>query len=248
MGKAKMHSLINRTAKQHGVEPALVHAVISAESAYNPKAVSSAGAIGLMQVMPGTAVDYGVIDSSALFDPTVNVKTGVRHLKRLLRKYANDYGRVIMAYNAGEGVVDRTGSNVTYAETLSYTEAVVRRYKRFGGAQPTDDLLRKVAVLRGKRGKSRRKGSRPKEAEPAMLLPKVSPNLQVGNLLSSRQRLPARDSTKSASISSSVPGERIILNEVRPGIDPVIRNATPTVLRHGVRRGVDAGLSAPVRP
>jgi len=147
-GKSQLDPLIERTAKRQGVELALVKAVISAESAYNAHAVSSAGAIGLMQLMPATAADYGVVDAGRLFDPGVNVETGVRHLKRLLAKYKNDYGRVIMAYNAGEGVVDRTNSNVTYAETLSYTEAVIRSYRRNGGTRPTEDALAKVRQLR----------------------------------------------------------------------------------------------------
>jgi len=156
--KSKLGPLIDGTAKQYGVERELVHAVVAAESAYNAHAVSRAGAIGLMQLMPSTAADYGVTDASALFDPRVNVKTGTRHLKRLLSKYKNDYGRVIMAYNAGEGTVDRTSSNVTYAETLDYTAAVIRNYRRNGGKQPTEEAMRKVVMLKkiGGRGKGRR--------------------------------------------------------------------------------------------
>jgi hypothetical protein len=223
-GKSKIHSLINQTAKQHGVEPALVHAVISAESAYNPTAVSRAGAIGLMQVMPETAFDYGIGDASALYDPAVNVKTGVRHLKRLLRKYRNDYGRVIMAYNAGEGVVDRTDSNVTYAETLSYTEAVIRRYRQLGGTKPTDAALRKVAVLRAKRGRSGRRALPPKEIESDMLLPKVSPNLQVGNMLSSLGQSPSSSVSEDARPASFTAGRSVIRSGLRTGTDPAIRD------------------------
>jgi soluble lytic murein transglycosylase-like protein len=155
--KSELKPLIEGAAKRHGVELALVKAVISAESAYNAHAVSSAGAVGLMQLMPATAADYGVGDTDRLFDPAVNVETGVRHLKRLLSKYNNDYGRVIMAYNAGEGVVDRTNSNVTYAETLAYTEGVINRYRRNGGTQPTEEALRKVKLLRSMKntGKAR---------------------------------------------------------------------------------------------
>ncbi len=144
--------MVEATAKRHGVELALVKAVVTAESAYNPQAVSRAGALGLMQVMPATAADYGVEDRGQLFDPETNLNTGTRHLKRLLAKYKNDYGRAIMAYNAGEGVVDRTGSMVTYAETLSYTEAVIRHYRRNGGTKPTDEALAKVRQLRNLKG------------------------------------------------------------------------------------------------
>lgn len=156
-GKAQLKPVIEGAAKRHGVELALVKAVITAESAYNAHAVSSAGAIGLMQLMPTTAADYGVGDAGKLFDPAVNVETGIRHLKRLLSKYKNDYGRVIMAYNAGEGVVDRTNSNVTYAETLAYTEAVIKYYRRNGGTQPTEDALRKVKLLRSMKNTSKAK-------------------------------------------------------------------------------------------
>jgi len=146
--KKKLVPLIDKTAKRYGVEKELVHAVVAAESAYNSHAISRAGAIGLMQVMPETAADYGVADVTTLFDPKINVNTGTRHLKRLLSKYKNDYGRTIMAYNAGEGVVDRTNSNVTYAETLNYTAAVIRNYRRNGGKHPTEDAMRKVAMLK----------------------------------------------------------------------------------------------------
>lgn len=146
--RAKIDALVEAAAKRHGVELALVKAVVAAESAYDTQAVSRVGALGLMQIMPGTGADYGVSEREKLFDPEINLDTGTRHLKRLLGKYKNDYGRVIMAYNAGEGVVDRTGSMVTYAETLSYTEAVIRHYRRNGGTKPTDEALAKVRQLR----------------------------------------------------------------------------------------------------
>jgi soluble lytic murein transglycosylase-like protein len=180
--RGEVASLIDRTAKQLGVEVALVHAVVAAESAYNPNALSHAGAVGLMQVMPATAADYGVVGAEALFDPSVNIKTGVRHLKRLLDKYGNDYGRAIMAYNAGEGVVDRTNSNVTYAETLDYTDAVIRHYRRNGGTQPTDEAVHKVATLRrlSYSGKARRLLK--KYLDPALLSLKVRPTLSLDYL------------------------------------------------------------------
>jgi hypothetical protein len=150
-----LKALVDRIAKRYGVEGALAQAVVAAESAYDPTAVSHAGALGLMQVMPATAADYGVTEARALLDPAINVQTGIRHLKRLLEKYANDYGRTIMAYNAGEGVVDRTDSNVTYLETLNYTEAVIRQYRRNGGRAPTEAALQQVAYLRRLRDSGR---------------------------------------------------------------------------------------------
>ena len=182
MSRSEIAPLIDRTADQLGVERALVHAVVAAESAYNPNAVSHAGAVGLMQVMPATAGDYGVGSTEALFDPKTNIRTGVRHLKRLLDKYGNDYGRAIMAYNAGEGVVDRTNSNVTYAETLDYTEAVIRHYRGNGGTQPTEEAVRKVGTLRrmSYTGKARRLLKR--YLDPALLSLKVRPTLSLDSL------------------------------------------------------------------
>ncbi|MEY6430897.1 lytic transglycosylase domain-containing protein [Thioalkalicoccus limnaeus] len=182
LSKAQLKPLIDRIASRYGVELALVHAIVAAESAYQVQAVSRAGALGLMQVMPETAADYGVTDPQDLFDPKINVETGVRHLRRLLSKYDNDYGRVIMAYNAGEGVVDRTNNRVTYAETLNYTEAVIRFYRRNGGTQPTDDALRHVALLRRttNRGEARRlmKGY----LDPSLLSLKIQPTLSLDRL------------------------------------------------------------------
>lgn len=177
--RAQVAALIPSVAKRYGVEEALVRAVVAAESNYNPHAVSHAGAIGLMQVMPATAADYGVYSTEALMDPEVNLRTGTRHLRRLLDKYDNDYGRVIMAYNAGEGVVDRTNSQVTYLETLNYTEAVIRHYRNYGGAAPTQTALRQVHTLRGVRNPGRARRLLKKYLDPSLLSLKVKPTLSV---------------------------------------------------------------------
>lgn len=146
--RAQIMAMIPAVANHYGVEEALIRAVITAESNFNAHAVSPAGAVGLMQLMPPTANDYGVSSVDKLFDPLTNLRTGTRHLKRLLNKYKNDYGRAIMAYNAGEGVVDRTNSQVTYRETLNYTEAVISNYQRQGGTAPTQTALTQVQTLR----------------------------------------------------------------------------------------------------
>jgi soluble lytic murein transglycosylase-like protein len=179
----QVQTMITDVSRQYGVERALVAAVVAAESNFNAHAVSPVGAVGLMQVMPATAADYGVDNNTALFDPKTNLKTGTRHLKRLLSKYGNDYGRAIMAYNAGEGTVDRTNSNVTYRETLDYTESVIGHYRRNGGAQATQGALTKVralrGTLRGKRsfGKARRLLKR--YLDPSLLSLKVRPTLTM---------------------------------------------------------------------
>ncbi len=175
--RAQVKSMIAHVAQQHGVEESLVRAVVAAESNYNAHAVSSAGAIGLMQVMPATAADYGVHSVHALFDPQTNLKTGTRHLKRLLRKYGNDYGRVIMAYNAGEGVVDRTNSRVTYLETLNYTEAVIGYYRRNGGKAPTQAALSQVRALRGVRNTGKARRLMKQFLDPSLLSLTVKPTL-----------------------------------------------------------------------
>jgi hypothetical protein len=181
--RAQVKQMISDVSRQHGVEEALVRAVVAAESNYNAHAVSHAGAVGLMQVMPATAGDYGVNSTHALFDPKTNLSTGTRHLKRLLRKYKDDYGRVIMAYNAGEGVVDRTNSNVTFTETLNYTEAVIRNYRRNGGSRPTQEALTKVSALRKISGKGSRAGNArarrllKKYLDPSLLSLSVKPTL-----------------------------------------------------------------------
>jgi hypothetical protein len=129
-----LKALVERTAKRYGVETELVDAVVIAESGYNPHAVSPVGAVGLMQVMPETAADYGVNSIDDLFDPQTNVRTGVRHLKRLLGQFG--IGKAVMAYNAGEGALSRHNGFVTYPETQRYTYRVLSTYLRKKGIEP----------------------------------------------------------------------------------------------------------------
>ena len=175
----QVHAMIDQVAKQYGVERQLVRAVVTAESNFNAHAVSRVGAVGLMQVMPATAGDYGVTSSAALFDPMTNLRTGTRHLKRLIDKYKGDYGRVSMAYNAGEGVVDRTNSNVTYQETLNYTEAVIRSYRNNGGTGATEGALTKVHTLRGMRNLGQARRLLKKYLDPSLLSLRVKPTLAL---------------------------------------------------------------------
>jgi len=132
--RAALVRMIDRASKRYGVERDLVHAVVRAESGYDPHAVSRAGAVGLMQVMPATAADYGVRSVEALFDPQTNIRTGVRHLKRLLAKYG--IGKAVMAYNAGEGALERGDGFVTFAETQRYTHRVLTAYLATKGVAP----------------------------------------------------------------------------------------------------------------
>ncbi len=118
--------LIAANARRYGVSPALVHAVIRAESAYKPAAVSSAGAQGLMQLMPATAARYGVSNS---FDPAENVRGGTAYLRDLLDMFDQDLRLALAGYNAGEGAVMKYGRQIPpYAETQAYVRKVLQYY------------------------------------------------------------------------------------------------------------------------
>ncbi len=119
---------INRIAAQHRLEPALMHAVISAESAYNPWAVSPKGAMGMMQLMPGTADRFGVGNP---YDPVANMQGGARYLRWLLDQF-NDTRLAVAAYNAGEGAVQRYGNQIPpYRETQNYVVKVLGYYQQY---------------------------------------------------------------------------------------------------------------------
>jgi soluble lytic murein transglycosylase-like protein len=115
-------------AKEHKLDPALVHAVIAAESNYNPNAVSVKGAIGLMQVMPDTGRRYGVREKE-LRQPRQNIHTGARYLADLIRLFDGDVKLALASYNAGENVILRFGRQIPpYAETQAYVPRVLRFY------------------------------------------------------------------------------------------------------------------------
>lgn len=121
---------IQRHARLNGVSPALVKAVIHAESAFNPQARSRVGAQGLMQLMPGTAQELGVKQP---FDPDQNIDGGVRYLAKLLRMYNNDVRLATAAYNAGPGAVQRYKGVPAFPETRAYVQRVAileRRYRQ----------------------------------------------------------------------------------------------------------------------
>jgi len=109
--------LIDRVAEKVSLAPELIHSVVSAESAYNPTAVSHAGAQGLMQLMPGTAAELGGKDS---FDPAQNLLAGSKYLTQLLDKYDGDLDHALAAYNWGQGNVDRYGLENMPQETCDY--------------------------------------------------------------------------------------------------------------------------------
>ena len=121
--------IIATAARTYGVDKALVHAVISAESGYNPQAVSRTGARGLMQLMPETARRYGVRNS---MDPVDNIYGGVKYLRDLLTMFQGNLELAVAAYNAGENAVIRYGRHVPpYTETLGYVPRVLEFYRKF---------------------------------------------------------------------------------------------------------------------
>jgi soluble lytic murein transglycosylase-like protein len=123
--------LVREAAERHGVAPELVHSVIAAESSYNPIAVSPKGALGLMQLMPGTARDLKVANA---FDPAENINGGTAYLRRMLERYSgfrNQLQRALAAYNAGPGKVDLYGGQPPYRETIDFVGRVLRRLNSF---------------------------------------------------------------------------------------------------------------------
>nr|WP_242470862.1 transglycosylase SLT domain-containing protein [Thiocystis violacea] len=124
--RSTYNDLVHANARRYGLSPALLHAVIRAESAYNPSAVSRAGAQGLMQLMPGTAARYGVKDS---FNPVENVRGGAAYLRFLLDMFDQDVKLALAGYNAGEGAVLKHGRQIPpYAETQAYVRKVLQYY------------------------------------------------------------------------------------------------------------------------
>ena len=125
--------IIERASRTHGVEVALVHAVITAESGYNPGAISRAGARGIMQLMPDTARRFGVQN---VMDPAENIHGGVRYLRELLTLFKGNKELAVAAYNAGENAVIRYGHRIPpYTETATYVPRVLGFYRKFQSRQ-----------------------------------------------------------------------------------------------------------------
>jgi soluble lytic murein transglycosylase-like protein len=121
-------AIIRGASRAHGVEGELVQAVIWAESSYNPDALSSAGAAGLMQLMPQTAERYGVRN---VFDPEENIRAGVKILGELMVQFDGDVALTLAAYNAGPNAVIRAGNRIPpQAETAAYVPRVLGYYRR----------------------------------------------------------------------------------------------------------------------
>lgn len=117
---------IYQASKKYGVNANLIKAVIEAESNFNPKAISSKGAMGLMQLMPRTAERFNVTDP---FNPSQNITGGTRYLKNLLVQFNNNKRLALAAYNAGEGAVIKYGAVPPYKETTFYVRKVLRNFQ-----------------------------------------------------------------------------------------------------------------------
>jgi soluble lytic murein transglycosylase-like protein len=130
---------VQQVARTYDIDPLLLHAIAHVESRHNPQAVSPAGALGLMQVMPDTARRFGVDDPRRdLFDPLVSLQVGSAYLKTLQGRFGNNLALVLAAYNAGEGAVEKHRRAVPpFAETQRYVKEVLAEYLQLKAATGT---------------------------------------------------------------------------------------------------------------
>lgn len=142
--------LIHRAAHAAGLEPALVHAVIHVESRYDAKARSPKGAIGLMQVLPQTALRYGV--RNAARSPEANLRVGTQYLRDLMELFSGRLDLALAAYNAGEEAVVRYGERIPpYRETQRYVPAVLSKYREWRDLSPSPPERTQIEYLPGTR-------------------------------------------------------------------------------------------------
>jgi hypothetical protein len=128
ISEQELEPMIRRFSRQHQLHPALIRAVIKAESGFDPHAVSRAGAVGLMQLMPQTALRMDVRD---LYDPEDNIGGGTKYLRQLLDRFRGNLPLALAAYNAGEHVVDRYRTLPPITETRQYVRKVLHYYRGF---------------------------------------------------------------------------------------------------------------------
>lgn len=126
VSRQQIEAFITAAARRYSVDAKLINAIVYAESAFNPYAMSKAGAVGLMQLMPDTAAGYNIAD---LMDPQANVDAGVRHVADLLREFEGNVELAVAAYNAGAGAVRRHGGVPPYRETQRYVAKVLAYWR-----------------------------------------------------------------------------------------------------------------------
>lgn len=132
--KLQYDPIVEEVARTYGMDSALLHAVISVESNYNPNAVSKNGASGLMQLMPVIAKHYGVVN---ILDPVQNLHGGAQYLRDMLILFNNDVSLAVAAYNAGETAVVRYGNRIPpFQETMAYVPKVLNLYREYQANRP----------------------------------------------------------------------------------------------------------------
>ena len=153
----RFEPLIASQAKRHNLDPALVKAVIAVESAFDPEAISSKGAVGLMQVLPATGERYGVLADARrsvvqrLMDPATNVAVGTRYLRDLLARFAEDLALALAAYNAGEQVVEQYARVPPFPDTQAYVQLVQQFYELYrppAAPPPAPSTPSRIAIPR----------------------------------------------------------------------------------------------------
>jgi len=130
--RLSIHDMVTQAAINNGLPPAIVHSVARAESAYQTNALSPKGAIGVMQLMPGTAASLKADPN----DPEQNIEAGARYLRDLLERYNGDSAKALAAYNAGPGAVDKYNGVPPYRETITYVDRVLKNYAKLS-AKPS---------------------------------------------------------------------------------------------------------------
>lgn len=125
---ASIDTLVRHYARKHALDPDLVKAVVKAESNFDPACVSSAGARGLMQVMPTTAAEMEIYD---LFDPSQNIAAGSRYLRQMFERFSGNLDLALAAYNAGPSTVENYGGVPPYAETHIYLKNVKKYFRQY---------------------------------------------------------------------------------------------------------------------
>lgn len=209
---------INRIASQYRLEPALMHAVISAESGYNPWAVSPKGAMGLMQLMPGTAERFGVGNP---YDPMANMNGGARYLRWLLDKF-NDPRLAVAAYNAGEGAVQKYGNQIPpYQETQTYVVRVMGYYQQHQAGNPYNAAYNTVAYNNTAAASplSSNSGAYPRSPGVVVITPRT------GNRPASLTNVPASSASTLLPRTYLRPtGDRVIVGNSSTGVSrPVVK-------------------------